>query len=56
MATLDDAGQEATGGVHLAYVNQGYTGERAAKAVADYGIALKVVKLPKAKRSIVLLS
>jgi transposase len=51
VATLADAVQEATGdSVNLAYVDQGYTGERAAKAAADHGIALEVVKLPEAKR------
>ncbi len=56
VATLADAVQEATGdSVDLAYVDQGYTGERAAKAAADHGIALEVVKLPEAKRGFVLL-
>jgi hypothetical protein len=32
-----------------------YTGERAAKATADHGIALDVVKLPEAKCGLVLL-
>jgi len=41
--------------VKLAWVDQGYTGERAANAAARYGIALKVVKLPEAKRDFVLL-
>ncbi|MBB2961461.1 transposase [Methylobacterium sp. R2-1] len=48
--------QKATGdSVDLAYVDQGCTGERAAKAAADHGIALEVVKLPEAKRGFVLL-
>ncbi|WP_264045759.1 IS5 family transposase [Methylobacterium flocculans] len=56
VAALADAVQEATGdSVDLAYVDQGYTGERAAKAAADHGIALEVVKLPEAKRGFVLL-
>ncbi len=56
VAALADAVQEATGdSVNLAYVDQGYTGERAAKAAADHGIALEVVKLPEAKRGFVLL-
>jgi transposase len=47
--------QDATGDmVSLAYVDQGYTGERAAEAAAE-GIALEVVKLPEAKRGFVLL-
>lgn len=56
VAALADAVQEATGSsVDLAYVDQGYTGERAAKAAADHGIALEVVRLPEAKRGFVLL-
>ena len=47
-AVTDDA-------VELAWVDQGYTGERAANAAARYGIALEVVKLPEAKRGFVLL-
>jgi transposase len=41
--------------VELAWVDQGYTGERAATAAARHGIALEVVKLPEAKRGFVLL-
>lgn len=41
--------------VHLAYVDQGYTGQKAADAAADQGIALEVVKLAEAKRGFVLL-
>lgn len=41
--------------VELAWVDQGYTGERAATAAAKHGIALEVVKLPEAKRGFVLL-
>lgn len=41
--------------VELAWVDQGYTGERAANAAARHGIALEVVKLPEAKRGFVLL-
>ena len=48
--------QEATGDtVKLAYVDQGYTGEKAAEAAAAEGITLEVVKLPEAKRGFVLL-
>ena len=48
--------QDATGdSVSLAYVDQGYTGEAAAKAAAAEGIELHVVKLPEAKRGFVLL-
>ncbi len=56
VAVLADAVQEATGdSMDLAYVDQGYTGERAAKAAADRGTALEVVKLPEAKRGFALL-
>ena len=41
--------------VELAYVDQGYTGEKPAKAAAKEGIRLEVVKLPQAKRGFVLL-
>lgn len=41
--------------MEFAYVDQGYTSKRAAKAAADHGIALEVAKLPEAKRGFVLL-
>ncbi|TXN19461.1 transposase, partial [Methylobacterium sp. WL93] len=41
--------------VDLAYVDQGYTGERPAKAARTHGIELEVVRLPEAKRGFVLL-
>jgi transposase len=48
--------QEATGEtVSLAYVDQGYTGDKAAEAAAAEGITLEVVKLPETKRGFVLL-
>lgn len=48
--------QDATGdSVTLAYVDQGYTGQIAAKAAAAEGITLEVVNLPEAKRGFVLL-
>jgi len=48
--------QAATGeSVNLAYVDQGYTGERAAEAAREQGIELEVVRLPEAKRGFVLL-
>jgi transposase len=48
--------QAATGeSVELAFVDQGYTGERPAADAAASGIALEVVKLPQAKRGFVLL-
>lgn len=43
--------QQATGeNVQLAWVDQGYTGERPADATAGHGIKLEVVKLPEAER------
>jgi len=54
--TLARRVQEATGEhVELAYVDQGYTGEKAAEAAKKHGIELEVVKLPEAKRGFVLL-
>lgn len=48
--------QEATDdSVELAFVDQGYTGEKPAAAAAKRGIELSVVKLPEAKRGFVLL-
>lgn len=48
--------QASTGqSVDLAYVDQGYTGARAAGAARAHGIELEVVKLPEAKRGFVLL-
>ncbi len=48
--------QELTGeSVELAYVDQGYTGERAASAAHAHGLRLEVIKLPAAKRGFVLL-
>lgn len=48
--------QEITGEhVELAYVDQGYTGEAAAEAAEQHGIALQVVKHTQAKRAFVLL-
>ncbi|MFC3125568.1 transposase, partial [Pseudoroseomonas globiformis] len=41
--------------VELAYVDQGYTGTRAADAAKTHGIELEVVKLSEAKRGFVLL-
>jgi hypothetical protein len=43
------------GGVEVAYVDQGHTGEAAATAAQAQGIELAVVKLPEAKRGFVLL-
>jgi len=48
--------QKITGkSVELAFVDQGYTGEKPAEDAAKQGIQLEVVKLPKAKRGFVLL-
>src|SRR5918998_1663471 len=53
---LAEAVQEATGEcVELAYVDQGYTGERAAQEAEAHGIRLEVVKHEEAKRGFVLL-
>lgn len=53
---LAEAIQDATGEtVTLAYVDQGYTGEKPAEAAQQQGITLEVVKLPEAKRGFVLL-
>ena len=56
MGELARAIQEETGeSVELAYVDQGYTGERAAEAAEAHGIGLEVVKHQEAKRGFVLL-
>jgi transposase len=48
--------QKATGeNVELAYVDQGYTGEKASESAAEHGIRLEVVKQEEAKRGFVLL-
>ena len=53
---LAEAIQEVTGeNIELAYVNQGYTGERPAEEAAEHGIQLEVVKHQEAKRGFVLL-
>lgn len=53
---LAEAVQEAAGeSVEVAFVDQGYTGERAEAAAAEHGIRLEVVKLPEAKKGFVLL-
>ena len=41
--------------VEIAWVDQGYTGARAREAAAGHGIAIEVVKPPRAKRGFVLL-
>jgi transposase len=50
-----DVQKETGRSVELAYVDQGYTGERAAEAASKQKIELSVVKLPGAKRGFVLL-
>jgi transposase len=53
---LAEAVQQATGeSVELAYVDEGYSGERAAEEAEARGITLEVVKHPEAKRGFVLL-
>ena len=53
---LAEAVQDITGHtVELAYVDQGYTGERAAEAAQTHGIRLEVIKHTEAKRGFVLL-
>jgi transposase len=48
--------QKVTGkSVSLAFVDQGYTGEKPAQDAKKHGIELSVVKLPEAKRGFVLL-
>lgn len=48
--------QEATGEtVKIAFVDQGYTGDKPAADAAEHGIRLEVVKLTEAKRGFVLL-
>ena len=53
---LAEAVQKATGAsVEVAFVDQGYTGERAATAAGGHAIRLEVVKHAEAKRGFVLL-
>ena len=53
---MAQAVQEATGEtIEIAFVDQGYTGDTAAQAAAQYGLRLEVVKLPEAKNGFVLL-
>lgn len=56
VAELAQAVQEVTGqSVEVAFVDEGYTGEKAAEAAQEHGIQLEVVKLPEAKKGFVLL-
>jgi transposase len=53
---LSEEIQQASGeNVELAYVDQGYTGEKAAKEAETHGMSLEVVKHEEAKRGFVLL-
>jgi hypothetical protein len=53
---LAEAVQEVTGqSVEIAYVDQGYGGAQAETGAARHGIQREVVRLPEAKRGIVLL-
>jgi len=56
VAALSEQVQQVTGStVKIAYVDQGYTGPKAAEAARQNGIQLEVVKHPMAKRGFVLL-
>jgi transposase len=56
LAELARQVQQATGQtVKLTFADQGYTGETAAQAARDEGIALQIIKLPEAKKGFVLL-
>jgi len=56
VAELAQAVQAATGqNVHVAFVDQGYTGDQPAAAAARHGMRLEVVKHHEAKRGFVLL-
>ncbi len=47
--------QETGDSVEIAYVDQGYTGDKPEEIARDHGIELVVVKLPEAKKGFVLL-
>jgi len=56
VAALVEQVQEVTGeNVEIAFVDQAYTGEQATQAAALHGIKLEAVKLPEAKKGVVLL-
>ncbi len=56
VAELSRQVQQITGkSVSLAWVDQGYTGERCQSAAKEHGIELEVVQLPQAKKGFVLL-
>src|SRR5215212_5277465 len=50
-----DTASDRRENVEIAYVDQGYTGERASELAAEHGIRLEVVKHKEAKRGFVLL-
>lgn len=54
-AVLKDAQDDTGGTIRHAYVDQGYTGERAASDAAKAGVVLEVVRAPEAKRGFLLL-
>lgn len=57
MAQVAEQLQEVTGAsVEVAYGDQGYTGDQPAQDAAAHGIHLAVVKLPEAKKGVVLLT
>lgn len=56
VAALAQQVQQATReSVQVAFVDQGYTGEKPAAAAEEYGMRLEVVKLAAAKKGFVLL-
>jgi transposase len=53
---LSEEIQQATGeNVEVAYVDQGYTGEKVSESAAEHGIRLEVVRHEETKRGFVLL-
>ena len=56
MAELARQVQHVTGQtVKLAFADRGYMGNTAAQAAREHGLALQVIKLPRAKKGFVLL-
>jgi transposase len=56
VSLLAEKVQDVTGdSVEIAYVDQGYTGDHAARAAEAHHMSLEVVKLPEAKKGFVLL-
>jgi transposase len=57
VARMAEQVQDVTGAsVEVAFVDQGYTGDRPRQDAADHGMQFEVVKLPEAKHGFVLLS